>query len=140
MTGKSSLIGNKKIFCSFVIIKMSNNNTYFIEEIEKDWRNKHKVAIINEMVKGKQMDIMKTKVCKNKHEVNTNDYNKEEKDIKRKYRINQYRNISEENRHKNWKNIKGTAVKQNIIINQFWILMILRFKKIYFTILSIQQT
>lgn len=139
MTGKSSLIGNKKIFCSFVIIKMSNNNTYFIEEIEKDWRNKQKVAIINEMVKGKQMDIMKTKVCKNKHEVNTNDYNKEEKDIKRKYRINQYRNISEENRHKNWKNIKGTVVKQNII-NQFWILMILRFKKIYFTILSIQQT
>ena len=53
------------------------------------------------MVKGKQMDIMKTKVCKNKHEVNTNDYIKEEKDIKRKYRINQYRNISEENRHKN---------------------------------------
>lgn len=139
MTGKSSLIGNKKIFCSFVIIKMSNNNTYLIEEIEKDWRNKHKVAIINEMVKGKQMDIMKTKVCKNKHEVNTNDYNKEEKDIKRKYRINQYRNISEENRHKNWKNIKGTVVKQNII-NQFWILMILRFKKIYFTILSIQLT
>ena len=40
------------------------------------------------------MDIMKTKVCKNKHEVNTNDYIKEEKDIKRKYRINQYRNIS----------------------------------------------
>ena len=36
MTGKSSLIGNKKIFCSFVIIKMSNNNPYFIEEIEKD--------------------------------------------------------------------------------------------------------
>ena len=92
------------------------------------------------MVKEKQMDIMKAKVCKNKHEVNTNDYIKEEKDMKRKYRINQYRNISEENRHKNWKNIKGTVVKQNIIINQFWILMILRFKKIYFTILSIQLT